>query len=31
MGEDCQAFTGIWRYGSTGEWLTGWSGERRGS
>jgi hypothetical protein len=28
MAADCQSFTGQWRYGSSGEWFTNWSGER---
>jgi hypothetical protein len=27
MADDCQSFTGRWRYDSSGEWQLGWSGQ----
>lgn len=29
MADDCQSFTGRWRYGSSGDWRGGWDGRRK--
>jgi hypothetical protein len=29
ISDDCNSFTGKWRYGSTGDWSGGWSGTRK--
>ena len=28
LSDDCNSFSGRWRYGSSGEWRTDWSGTR---